>query len=152
MSAYVVTPEHIRYLADTIVRQVEWNNETSAFSSWCGYCVDDLCAQMWSMNVAAVTARYGDRTGEYGAWTDQPGADKRTRATWFNVYQFLKSLHCYLYQCAEGGIPEKNPLYAKLQLLADHLARHVLDKLPPYQAAVWGVPTETTRVPGAETP
>ena len=54
-----------------------------------------------------------------------------------NRFQVLKSIECFLYQCAEGEIPEHSPLYKALENIANSLKSHLIDKIPEYQKAIW---------------
>jgi hypothetical protein len=53
-------------------------------------------------------------------------------------FQALKSLRCFLYQCNEGDVPEKNPLFKVFDELADYLAMSIVNDLPQYEEAEWG--------------
>jgi len=52
------------------------------------------------------------------------------------VEQF-KAIHCLLYQCAEGNVPE-SPLYDELNRAAGELAQRIVQDLPDYDKASWG--------------
>ena len=51
-------------------------------------------------------------------------------------YQLLKSLHCYLYQCTEGDIPELE-LYKNIEKLIHCLESYIINRIPEYSAADW---------------
>jgi hypothetical protein len=51
--------------------------------------------------------------------------------------QVLKSLHCFLYQCSEGDIPE-TPLFKCIEKISQLLAENIINKLPDYEKAAWG--------------
>ena len=50
--------------------------------------------------------------------------------------QVYKSLRCWLYQCAEGHVPQR-PLYKLLERLATRLAHEIVCDLPEYDKAEW---------------
>lgn len=54
-----------------------------------------------------------------------------------NKYQVLKSLRCFLYQCAEGDT-EEQPLYLMLREVEYELMDDIIRELPKYDAAKWG--------------
>lgn len=51
----------------------------------------------------------------------------------------LRQLDCLLYQLSEGDVPER-PLYAALADMRRILADRVLEDVPSYARAPWGVP------------
>jgi len=54
------------------------------------------------------------------------------------IYKVSKSIHCFLYQCSEGDIPETNELYKCLERIRDIIDSHIVNSLPEYEAAEWG--------------
>src|SRR5215831_5313351 len=52
------------------------------------------------------------------------------------VEQF-KAIHCLLYQCSEGNVPN-SPLYDALNHAARELAQWIVQDLPDYDKASWG--------------
>lgn len=56
--------------------------------------------------------------------------------TEYNVYQILKSLDCFLYQCLEGDIP-KDKLYITLKNISKILSNHIINHLEDYKKAKW---------------
>lgn len=54
----------------------------------------------------------------------------------YNIYQILKSLNCFLYQCLEGDIPEDN-LYKTLSNIEKILTNHIINNLEDYKKAKW---------------
>ena len=93
---------------------------------------DRLAREMFTMNMMAVHFRYGklddmmpERAFEF-AWEHSGDA-----------WQVLKSLHCYLYQCSEGNVPDR-PLYKELKEFGARLADALACSQPQYDAASWG--------------
>ena len=135
MSTFVVRDE-------TINRVVTWLSGTGqkfgCYLSPLGYYVTDkallteLAKEMFNLNVEAVNQRYGD--GE--AATFRP-LDFQYRCTPpATTFQVLKNLHCWLYQCHEGSIPE-DELYLAFERVHNGLAHDIVSQLPEYKAAKW---------------
>jgi hypothetical protein len=142
MSAYVVKPETINrflsFLQDEAIRgssrvadfqkklaELEWNLTDPA----------DLGSALFNLNCRAVSGRYpDDRTR-----ADQPGYPGEYRFEYVLTGQFqaLKSLRCWLYQCAEGDIPEKSKLFKAFRDFSKSWALKLLEEVPEYQKAEW---------------
>ena len=90
-----------------------------------------LLLALHKMNVEAVCQRYGSDESK-----DYPAPTELNRKTPTPI-QLLKSLHCYLYQCSEGNIPEQ-PLFKSLENMSDRLAQSIATALPEYDAEEWG--------------
>lgn len=144
MSAYVVDPSHIEYLAIHILR-----GHRRGDSSYLGELLEKypsdapfhiLCDRLWRMNVAAVCQRYQHvQPSTYGTWADQSDQTINYVVPDYDPIQFVKSLRCYIYQCSEGSVP-KRKLYKFLNKLADDMAYNIVSSLPDYQGAQWGAP------------
>lgn len=89
----------------------------------------ELAHRMMEMNLSAVNARYSERTAVAMHYAEMSAP---------TPIQALKSLSCFLYQCAEGDVPETNPLYAQLREVETALLHVIVSHLPEYQAAKWG--------------
>ena len=99
-----------------------------------------FCGELLKLNVIAFYNRYEHiesikkeitEAVKSFVYEDLPIAER-------NHFQVLKSIECFLYQCAEGEIPEKSTLYKALERIAEHLKSHIINKLPEYERAVWG--------------
>jgi len=90
---------------------------------------------MYEMNCAAIDARYG--TGEAARWRSDGSVYQYRSILPTSIYQTLKSLDCYLYQCSEGDIPEA-ALYKQLTDYSIRLMRNIIESLTQYEAANWG--------------
>ena len=106
MSAYVVEEETMNRILSGIPKQ-----HLSVLDSIPGRTLTEKGRYLFRMNVDAVCQRYNDSPSEY-AYT---AAYEFTRQTGVKLAQWVKSLSCLMYQCAEGDVPEKWPEYAKLQ-------------------------------------
>jgi hypothetical protein len=101
---------------------------------------------LFNLNIEAVRQRYGDDDMVPDGWSiedyqytpppDVPGVPQDVDS--------LKALHCLIYQCSEGDVPERR-LYQLLveisqkleaRIRAEHGADDIHD-LPAYQRAEW---------------
>ena len=90
-----------------------------------------LAELMAGLNRLSLITRYANWQGLYGepfVYCQESGA---------NVFQTIKSLHCWTYQCDEGNLHETSRLYRIMERLASSLAYEVVSEMPEYQEAVW---------------
>ena len=97
--------------------------------------MDDLGRLLLLLNVDALAACYprhahDDEEREAAAYT----FTARPETTGYA----LRQLDCLLYQCAEGDVPER-PLFEALAGMRRILADRVLESVPSYARAPWGV-------------
>lgn len=94
----------------------------------------ELGKAFYALNRRGVDARYGP--GESYEFRPDEYQYKREHATPEQVYM---SAQCLRYQCAEGNLPETDPLYKFLdQVVIPYLAHDVIKRLRAYQEAEWG--------------
>lgn len=98
--------------------------------------LDFLGRQLLEMNVSALEACYprhdhSDERSEAAGYT----FTARPSSTGYA----LRQLDCLAYQCAESDVPER-PLFAALEGMRRILADRVLESVPAYASAPWGVP------------
>ena len=91
--------------------------------------------ELFAMNVAAVTARYGSADDMLGDQPYEYRPDPTPVHEW-DLYQVAKSLDCYLYQCSEGYVP-KRALFKQVSGLRDSVVRVLVSSDPRYEAAAW---------------
>ena len=89
-----------------------------------------FCEELHNLNVRAVDQRYSE--------TNQILAPRYQERFNYSKIADLKNLSCYLYQCAEGDIPEQ-PLYKFLRQLEGSIAKSIVSDLPEYEKAQWGI-------------
>lgn len=53
-----------------------------------------------------------------------------------NIYQLLKSIQCFLYQCSEGDYI-KDKIYLMLEIISDIVKSEIIDNIPAYKKADW---------------
>lgn len=89
-----------------------------------------LARDMFTLNVAAVKARYPHHKGT-------PRIYDFHFASNTNAVLTFKALTCWKYQCSEGNIPD-SALYQLMDSVLDLLARWIVTHSPAYQKAPWG--------------
>lgn len=92
---------------------------------------DKLGQKMWDLNQLALGYRYGDEKEVLSySFFDVSGLVSRI--------QMFKSLRCWLYQCAEGEIPEKSVLYRVFnEKISRFLAMRIIEDMFEYDRAEW---------------
>jgi len=81
-----------------------------------------------TLNIRAVNKRYADtQTVEFYwfAWEQVP------------PIQAYKSLRCWLYQCAEGTVPQSE-LFLLMSEYQGCVAENIVSQLPEFETAAWG--------------
>ena len=87
--------------------------------------------KLFLMNRRALHARYGCSEHNrllqfvFERWADATPVEQ------------FKAIHCLLYQCSEGNVPN-SPLYDELNRAASELAQRIVQDLPDYDKASWG--------------
>lgn len=89
-----------------------------------------LAKELYDMNVKALNARYEDIEGMTIEFK------YIQTASFDSLYQALKSLRCYLYQCSEGDIPEEE-LYKSLRSNESETMNEIIELSPEYNSADW---------------
>jgi hypothetical protein len=143
MSAFIVADHTINQIVNWLGRELEQDSGTISIrqkllklgfdASIAGW-REILGQEMFALNIQAVDTRYGKgeavkfRKLNYHYEVTQP----------VPLVQVLKSLHCWLYQCTEGDIPQT----ALYQLFANDVQLYLMSKiiatLPEYEQAYWG--------------
>lgn len=54
------------------------------------------------------------------------------------LYQTLKILECYIYQCSESQEIEESPIYKAIEKIIQKIKDFIINNNPAYVAAVWG--------------
>lgn len=144
MSAYIVDDSTInRILAGLQYSTVHgdctrpipkpWNNVTIEVHN--DQAAETLGNLMFQMNIDAIEQRYGEgaaikfRPLDYTFLPLMPNQQ---------IHQLIKSINNFTYQCAEGNVPETNPLYKALDDYVSQLCRHIVARSPEYNRAQWG--------------
>jgi len=90
-----------------------------------------LAQRMHSLNIAGVGARYGSADDMLG---DEPFKYHSELPP--PPVQAYKSLRCFLYQCAEGYVPERE-LFTTMERFSDNLAHAIVRSLDQFDRAQW---------------
>lgn len=147
MSAFVVDPETINRIIGFLLHSKRTNQRAGLWAekhlSKIEFSLDDpqgLGQAMYNLNVSAVSQRYpgddiNDLPGSYEKGHLRPFAFRPMTTT--GRFQALKSMRCWLYQCAEGTGPE-TALFKTFEEISRSLAMQIVDSLPEYDQADWG--------------
>lgn len=111
-----------------------------------GDAVPLTATQLFEMNKRALEARYPGRYPEMKKYRKRFKHTASPLNTKAELCAALKSLHCYLYQCAEGDVPDEllyqhcNSAATALEPLAgyDRSGKPGSIQPPEYEAAPWG--------------
>lgn len=138
MSAFVVGDKTINqvisWISDQPANSVYHRKVKEAFNldPMRGVHCGQLAQEMLELNIRAVRQRYEDADQaqmipDGGTWSYELTSS----------IQAYKSLRCFLYQCAEGDVPETSILYNILDELSDEMAHDIVCDLPEYEKAKW---------------
>lgn len=135
MSAYIVEDKTINRIVTGIVdlmnlregvlSRVKHYTRDLAITS-----EDEFANELMGMNVDAVRARYPNSEPWHRRMV-------RYRPERCGPIQLLKSLDCYLYQCSEGEVPERD-LFKKMDGIRNGLTRAIVCGSPEYDQSEWG--------------
>jgi hypothetical protein len=92
----------------------------------------NLAAAMFALNILAVEDRYGEGEAE----KFRPLDYKFRRVLPPTVYQALKSINCWHYQCAEGKAID-DPLFKAFEKIIGLINAAIVRTLPQYENAQW---------------
>lgn len=84
-----------------------------------------------NLNISAVDSRYREKNKRHTV------RDYSFQDVTVSPIQALKSLHCFIYQCGEGGIP-KRKLFRLVERIAQGVQNEIVMALPEYAKAEWG--------------
>jgi len=92
-----------------------------------------LADSMFKLNCEAVEQRYG--VGQAAEFHPLDFAYRAEMPP--TLIQAYKSLGCWLYQCAEGNVPDESLLYAAMTKVYGEMAHEIVRNLPAYEKARW---------------
>ncbi len=129
MSAFIVEPKTINKIISALdFRDFEYTKRELK-ELGLGDDPQKLGRAMLALNVDAVNQRYGDDTNHLNvAYTFHPMG--------VSPIQAYKSLHCWLYQCHEGNVPQQC-LFKVMEKFGESLGYHIISSLPEYDRADW---------------
>ncbi|MFK7945777.1 MAG: hypothetical protein AB8B85_23095 [Paracoccaceae bacterium] len=137
MSAFVVSRTVIHIATDALIAHERRP-----------VCADTLGRGLWAMNVEAVSQRYrlaSSREGQRSRddYMADVSGDRFERITGLDPATICKQVECQLYQCLEGNVPERDPLFPRLEEVAQALAApfggDAHHDHPAWRSAPWGM-------------
>ncbi len=145
MSAFVVEDQIINDVVSFIHQSAIKTGDHYHYDVQClvklGYKLDSLLGckrlaeEMFTLNCDSIEQRYGE--GQASEFRPLDFIFQPVRCFDKNIYQVLKSLRCFLYQCCEGSIPEQNALYNALELLSLKISYTIVSNTKEYDTAIW---------------
>ena len=113
---------------------------------------ENIYRMLHILNVKAIATHYGEKISEHytendfaeiGKFPDTAIHKPRKYAEYSAVieswhYQMLKSIECYLYQCAESKEITESPIYQALENLKNALMTYIIHNSAEHKVAVWG--------------
>jgi len=138
MSAYIVNKESIERIATLIEYGIGQDDRLD----WArrelkeiGYDVDidkgfqEFAQALYTMNYDAVNQRYDENSQ-----VQIQKYEQRLRTG--TIFQDLKTVKCFLYQCSEGNVTE-SPLYLFIRDIERSIMNTIIDRIPEYEKANW---------------
>src|SRR4051794_16024017 len=131
MSAFLVEERTINKILtqlDATIRQSEWFKEKVAIeldvdfgdADW----QKELGQRMLDLNQLSLSQRYGDTKKEL---------IYKFQTAHCSPIQAYKALRCWLYQCAEGDIPETSKLFNAFdKIFGPAIAQFIIERTPEY--------------------
>lgn len=139
MSAFIVEDQIINRVVDWLNHLQPTYQHNEYIMQQAGYDVRSplhckrLAEDMFTLNCESIEQRYGE--GEAEKFRD---LDFRHKPEYcLDIFQVLKSLQCFLYQCSEGSVPEQSKLYKALKDVEHNICYHLVSNMPQYEAAKW---------------
>jgi hypothetical protein len=136
MSAFMVSFECVNravslWMTDEYGQMVSWDEHNFSMDD-----CDALGREMLRLNREALAARYPGE--DMGAPTDEEIAAWSWDGKRYGRVDASKALHCVIYQCSEGDIPEKSVLWQRMKRRAAETDSWIVSQLPEWEAAEWG--------------
>ena len=141
MSAYIVEDQTINAIVSHIQLYVEGNRDLGYqykhllrdYAPFDDKQIERLANDMFALNCNSIEQRYG--SGEPEKFRSLDFKYKFTLTG--NKYQILKTLKCWLYQCAEGDIPKKSKLYKSFREIESAIALDIVCSSEEFDKAKW---------------
>lgn len=99
----------------------------------------NIAEKLYCLNVKAVNGRYGkDSSPDFEAFANgvKPKIPSLVKFKQKDFVYIFKKIQCYLYQCLEEDC-DKSPIYQRLTVLNEKLAKFIIYKLPDYEEVAW---------------
>lgn len=158
MSSFVVSKETLELLSSFLYQSAVSSNslymdseiknafEIECEKSWVLIYEKDIYKHLNKMNIDAYCQRYKDEKPEYIIPENlefpmipfpRYNAEYHIEEYPLIYWQILKSLQCYIYQCEEGNISEKE-LFKMLKNLCNRLKDYMISNTVEYSTSKWG--------------
>jgi len=143
MSAFIVSDNTLQNIVRFLDLDVRFSSSSKCYGSFKHILLkrgfnleyrehkDRLIKEMALLNRLGVNERYDEKALEKEVHFIDDFAP--------SLVQAYKSLGCFLYQCDEGDIPEKNDLYKMFSEIYNQLAHVLARTLPEYDQAKWDI-------------
>ncbi len=134
MSAYMVSKEHVIYLARA--------GRGLSYGDWLGRgnytagAMAGVATRLWAENLISVEARYPGDTSADSDYIVTPEDVASTQFAEFRLAEVFKACACFAYQACESEDWESSAAHGYLDVLRAHYA----DQVAGYEAAPWGCP------------
>jgi hypothetical protein len=141
MSAFQVSPECMDNVIRAICAPAYYREVGRTFGgfvveqskSW-----DQIGRALFAMNNEAICQRYPRMRDTIHDFQDYSFKDIPYMQTRADLVECYKAAQCLRYQCAEGDVPETNPLFEELGKVILELQERIVAELDEYKAAAWG--------------
>ncbi len=139
MSAFIVEDQIINRVTDWLNHLLPSYQHNQYIMEKAGYDVRSplqckrLAEDMFTLNCESIEQRYGE--GEAEKFRDLNFQHKPECC--FDIFQVLKSLQCFLYQCCEGSVPDQSLLYNALRDVEYNIMYHLVTEMDSYKRAKW---------------
>lgn len=138
MSAFLVSMSTINQIVAVISSLLRSHHNSRAADMFAEAGIDTtqphweekLAKAMFALNQRALYWRYGDPIVERFIYTRLPVSP--------NLYQTLKSVECWLYQCTEGDVPKRKLYQFFKTVVRTWLLEIIIYRTPEYHKAEWG--------------
>jgi hypothetical protein len=137
MSAFLVSMRTINQIVATLSSLLRSHEYTHAATMFAASGIDTtqahweeaLANAMFALNQEALYQRYGDPAEEQFVYKRVPALP--------NLYQVLKSINCWLYQCTEGNVPESKLYQFFKTFVRVWLMEIIIHQSSAYDEAQW---------------
>jgi hypothetical protein len=132
MSSYIVSDRTINSIVTYIEKEKANEGEVSRLLMKYGYnhlTKDGLANKLLEMNYNGTNQRYNEHK-------EVPKIEFNYENV--NDFQVLKNMHCLRFQASEGNVPDTK-MFRFLDELTDIVSRDIVENLPAYRDAAWGM-------------
>jgi hypothetical protein len=136
MSAYIVEDETINNIIFSINRICKDKKPFEKILKTDYLTNQELGVELLKLNLKAVTSRYGKKKLEKGELNCFE-TFKYKEIYGLSLYQEVKTISCFLYQCSEGNVPNSK-LFKLLDNLRGDISLEIVHNSKEWNLAKWG--------------